>query len=258
MKRYIPFILLYLLLTPLDSHSQGPGASSLRPAPEYERAQSLLPDISSQNSESSAKIRKAVTDPSWYVRGKAALALGKLDEKNALVDLSNLLKDESWYVRICALEALAEKRDPAAGAAILPLLESSDSFIVARAAEALGEINYTLSTESLIKLTGHDDENVKRSAAIALGTMKSKSAYEALLVILKDDSPGVRAAAAGGLGRMGDVRAEPLIRESLKEAGDNAWVFAEALYRLGNREYLNLLTAALKNVLMLKFPEVFH
>src|SRR5436190_18686616 len=76
------------------------------PSPVLLRAQQVIALSSSKEADAVARIKEALSDESWYVRGEAARTLGKVRDKSAEPLLLRLLKDESWFVRFAALEAI--------------------------------------------------------------------------------------------------------------------------------------------------------
>ncbi|MGH9824358.1 MAG: HEAT repeat domain-containing protein, partial [Blastocatellia bacterium] len=191
--------------------------------------------------------RKALSSDDWYVRGEAALAAARLKKKLPLDAIIPLLEDKMWFVRSSALDALEVCGDTASGAAVEKLLEPSDPFLCARAAALLGELKYEQGAESLIRLLSEENPVIKSAAAVALGRLKTARATESLVGLLKDSSPEVRSAAAEALGEIGDQHTGPAVETAMKDAGDDSWIYAIALYRLGNHTHLDGVIASLKS-----------
>src|SRR6185295_5429030 len=101
------------------------------------------------------------------------------------------------------------------------------------------------SVDQLIKSLADSDSSVRRAAAGALGQLKAGSAVDALIAALRDEDESVRKSAATALARIGDRRAAVAVRTAAKESGSDEWEYSAALYRLGNRDHLQLITAAL-------------
>jgi HEAT repeat protein len=97
----------------------------------------------------------------------------------------------------------------------------------------------------LMSALADGDEFVRRAAAAALGELKATKAADALIALLKDEDPSVRKTAAVALGKIGDRRAETAILGANKNSGD--WEYAASLYRLGNLDYLEHVTVALRS-----------
>src|SRR6266404_1398891 len=62
----------------------------------FSRAQLLLSLIDSKQDDAPAKLKQALSDESWYVRGQAARGLARLGDRSAAPALVSLLQDESW------------------------------------------------------------------------------------------------------------------------------------------------------------------
>lgn len=122
-------------------------------------------------------------------------------------------------------------------------MTSSDAYLRARAANSVGDP----AGVALIQALGDADPLVRRTAAGALGEMRLKNAVEPLLKLLKDEEPSVRKASAIALGRIGDVGAASAVQSAAAEAGADQWEYFAALYRLGNHDYLDRVTAALRS-----------
>src|SRR5262249_44347931 len=125
--------------------------------------------------------------------------------------------------------------------------DPEEPYLCARAAGLLGQIKYLAAEEPLIRMLSEGDDQVKRAAAAALANMKSQKSVDGLFGLLTHQSPGVRGAAAAALGRIGDSRAVAPIEAALKEAGDDIFEFAIALYRLGNHDHVDIIAEGLKS-----------
>src|SRR5215213_6547685 len=165
-----------------QTDDSNPGPHSQQAA----RVRELARLVESREPEALARIGRALSDESWYVRGEAARALGKLGDRAAVPVLLPLLQDSSWYVRDSSLLALREIGDPAAGAALLPLLESPDPYARAQAASSLGILRHEPAVGRLIRGLGDEEETVRRSSAAALGEIKALAAVDPLSALLKD------------------------------------------------------------------------
>src|SRR6185295_16358330 len=85
------------------------------------------------------RIKQALTDENWYVRGEAARALGMLGDKSASALLLPLLKDQSWFVRSAALTAIASLGAPSEAQTARELVDSPDAYVRARASITLAD-----------------------------------------------------------------------------------------------------------------------
>lgn len=225
----------------------------------FARAQQILAISSSNDSATRAKLHQALADESWYVRGSAAQALGRLGDPSSTALLVPLLQDSSWFVRVAALEAIAAMRTSSdtqppeassAWASMRELLSSPDGYVRARAVAA-SPVAGNSAVEFLIKALGDPEPMVRRAAIQALGELKATSAVDALSPFLKDDDKSTRKSAAIALGRIGDKKVAGEVETAANSNADH-WEYAAALYRLGNRDHLNQITDALRS----DYPDV--
>lgn len=240
-------VILIAWLTPANAFAQQAAESKESgPSPPLARAQQLIGLLSSKQTDAPAKLKQALSDEHWYVRGEAARVLARLGDKSAGPLLLPLLRDQSWFVRCAALEAIAALGASSDIAQLRDLMNSPDAYVRARAAATSTDGN-SAAADSLIQALGDRDSLVRRAAAIALGQMKASNAVEALLTLLKDDDLSVRKASAIALGRIGDKRAASAVQGAAAEAAADQWEYFAALYRLGNRDSLDRITAALRS-----------
>jgi HEAT repeat protein len=223
-----------------------PASNSASPA--LARAQQIIAISGSKEPDAPGKLKQALTDESWYVRGEAARAFGRLGDKSATALLLPMLQDESWFVRFAALEAIAELRTPSGDwsdlTSLRDALASPDEYVRARAAATSAAAGNS-TVDSLIKALGDKEPVVRRAAAQALGELKATSAVDALSELLKDVDQSIRKASAAALGRIGDKRAAGAV-ETAASSSDQ-WEYAAALYRLGNHDHLDQVTKALRS-----------
>lgn len=236
-------LILIIWLAPMSGLAQKPTDRDAAPGPEFARAQQLIALVDSKEPNGLTKLKQALSDESWYVRGVAARALGRLGDKSAGPFLLPLLQDQSWFVRSGALEAIASLGVSPEPSALHELTKASDNYVRARAIAAAAK---SAAVDSLIEALADSDELVRRTAAGALGDLKTASAVDALLALLKDEDAGARKASAVALGRIGDKRAAAAVLAALPEAVGQ-WEYAASLYRLGNREHLDRITEALRS-----------
>lgn len=215
------------------------------PGPALARAKRLADLAFSGDVGASATLKQALSDENWYVRGEAARALGRLGDKSAAPLLQPLLKDQNWFVRAASLEAIGALS--MSDVDISAPFDDTDAYIRARAMTSFGAraSGNSSSIRSLIKGLSDREPLVRRASANALGELKVSSAVDALLVLLKEDDESLRRASVVALGRIGDKRAANAVRDVASEAGPDQWEYAAALYRLGDTESLDRVTAAL-------------
>src|SRR5215471_12429836 len=136
------------------------------PNPALSRAEQLFALVDSKDSGASAKIKQALSDENWYVRGEAAIAIARLGDKSNGPLLLPLLQDQNWFVRSAALRAIT-----LLGAqSETPLVEPGTSDVYLRAsALSTSASSSNVPIDSLIKSLADGDDLVRRAAAISLG-----------------------------------------------------------------------------------------
>jgi HEAT repeat protein len=83
---------------------------------------------------------RALQDPAWRTRYRAAEALGLIGDRRAVRPLVRALADEKDHVRYMAAKALGQIADPASRETLLPLLSDINPPVRKAAALALGRI----------------------------------------------------------------------------------------------------------------------
>ena len=163
MKQTFLLIELILLtwLNPAASAQQASDSREAAPNPALARVQQLIALSASKDIYAPAKIKQALSDDNWYVRGEAARALGRLGDKSVGPLLLTLLSDQNWYVRNAALEAIASL-------GVLPTtLRSASwrahptSYVRARAFTTSAAINAAAALDSLIHALTESDAFLK-------------------------------------------------------------------------------------------------
>ena len=116
-----------------------------------------------------------VRDDAWFVRVRAARALGARRSPTLAATVAPLLADESWWVRAAAKDALVSLGHEAA-AAVVPSLHSSDEFARNGAVEVLERIGNVDVVLAEAAAAPYDPR--KRSAAQAIAAA-SEEAFRA-------------------------------------------------------------------------------
>ena len=213
------------------------------------RAKELMALAESGKPGAGETLRQSLKDDNWYVRGAAVRAIAALGDGSSTDAMLTLVRDPNWYVRDAALSALGVLKIAPDESGLAELLASKDAYTRARAVRALGMANSATPGDTLIArllpFLKDDDEFVKRCAVIALGNLKAEKAADSLVAFLKDDDPGLRKAAAMALGRIGYKAAAGAIATVSKSSDD--WEYADALYRIGDRDALDAVIAALRS-----------
>ena len=184
-----------------------------------------------------------------WLRGCAAIALGRLSGDEVIPPLIDALQDDSITVSRAVISALGDTKSPQAiphlkgiledksraelhavtitvlgeigGYEILPTLlralEGSNDLVRVRAALALGEFRTDESVPHFLRLIKDGNESLRSIAASSLGLIGDKHAVEPLIAGLDDEAEAVRAIAASSLGCLGDVTAIPYLEKALDD-----------------------------------------
>lgn len=158
-------------------------------------------------------------DPAPSVRAAAALALGILDDWQAIDALHKALNDPQQEVTAAAAVALGQIH---AADSLVPLLTVLERDVLPQTRKqvvrSLGYTGDSAATEAL-KLLFYDDPDyaVQYSAALALADLANPEAMEILRDALSHTSYLTRQAAAKALGQVRDAMAGDLLENMLRD-----------------------------------------
>jgi len=207
-------------------------------------------------------LRQALNDEDSWVRRRAAVALGKIGNPEAVAVLIQALNDEDSWVRRNTANALEKIGSEAAVEALRIALNHEDSFIRMRAALALGNISSEAAVEVLrsalndenasvrtrtvsalreigseaeVEIVRSDlnseDFSVRRRAASMLGEIRFRATVEIMLSVLQDRKSNVPRKAASALGKISCETEVEVLRSALNDK--NSSVRRRAAWRLG-------------------------
>ena len=176
------------------------------------------------------------------VRAKAAMDLGRLNDRSAVRPLVDAMEDPDEGVRSSATSAL-EMQDFASVLGATPrlihLLQNENSEIRWRASRVLGKGRDRRAIEPLVAALKDRDSNVRCEAAEALARLDPGQTVERLIDMLTDEDRLVRWNAAGLLHEIGDRRATmPLIKALNDPSSEVRFNAAMALGKIGDERAL--------------------
>ncbi|MCS7223815.1 MAG: HEAT repeat domain-containing protein [Armatimonadetes bacterium] len=184
-------------------------------------------------------------DPDPEVKAACAYALGRLQAREALRRLSELLKNqkEEMPTRIAAAVALGQMGREEGVRFLISQLNSSDEKVRSASVDALRTVGR--SAEKLLLPASKSRDPLVRWGAIAvLGTIGSPSALPVLKRAVSDKEPEVRAAAVAALGDLGDASAVPVLIAALSDKDRYVQAHAErALEEIGKPAVPHLVKA---------------
>ena len=166
-----------------------------------------------------------------WLRGCAAMVLGRLSDEAVIPPLINALQDDSIIVSRAVISALGYTKSPQAVPYLKPLLENKDKEeLHAITITVLGEIGGHEIIPTLLQTLERSNDLVRVRAALALGEFRTEKAVPHFLKLLKDENETLRATAASSLGLIGDKRAvEPLLAALNDESGTVRAIAASSL-----------------------------
>jgi HEAT repeat protein len=151
------------------------------------------------------------------VRQHAAMALGFLDQPEAVPPLLAAMRDDAGRVRASAARALGQIEDGRASQALAGALKDVDWEVRQQAAWALGQLERPDSVDALAGALADEHPKVREMAAWALGQIERRSAVPALIKALKDVEWKVREKACWALGQIGDPSSADSLAGALKD-----------------------------------------
>jgi len=168
------------------------------------------------NGEAITLLIECLQDENWKVQAGAIYAISKAKNNTILSALINILSDEDKRVNYYASSALLNQGN----LAFEPLFtiannELYSNILRSHAINLLGMLGDNRANSLLYNLLTHQEPMLRNSAANALGKLKPSLAVKLLECLLKDSSPEVRASAAFALGEIGDSRASKGLEELL-------------------------------------------
>lgn len=191
------------------------------------------------------KLIELLKDETPHIREFSAMALGRIQAKQAVPALTILLQDKEWRVRQAACSALT-KIQPNEAMPYLVAAMSDDEPLAVRyqAAAELGEIGTAQAAEVLIAHLNDESELVRMVIINALGIIGTETTVAPLMAALQDESAKVRRAAVLALSRIKSENAvEPLVAALKDEDWEVRLYATEALKALGTSGALEALNA---------------
>ena len=190
----------------------------------------------------------AMQDDNTEVSRAAIAAFGDINNREAIPHLQEILEDEQKAsLHAIAVTVLGEIGGREATPTLLRTLESPDNKVRIRAAMALRELRTEETATPFIELMNDEDQCLRAIAASSLGFLNDTRAVEPLIAALQDAEGMVRTGAAGALGAIPDSRAiQPLVtlllHDPVNDVLDRA---AKSLVQIGGAAVVDALLEAL-------------
>ncbi len=182
---------------------------------------------------------KVLKDPSSDARAAAAYALGRIGDRSAIKELTNVIEDENPMVRLgsaWALLHLEPHNDDYIAIALPRLIEALDRpepMIRLEAARTLSQLGQDAApaVPALVKCLGHDDSRpVRIATAMTLAELgpAAVTAVPALTGLAQDSNTEGRRAAMFALGKLGTIAkaSAPVLERAITTGGPEDGIVA--------------------------------
>ena len=165
--------------------------------------------------ESSVKyLLKAIRDADWWVRSRAADALGKIGGPTVITAALQLVSDKDEEVRRTAIEILNQTRDERALSYLIEATRDQDWWVSERAVDALGSMGNKNAVPRLLEMLKSNPRSVP-TVVRALGKIGDASATEGVLQSLDHSETDIRVEGMSALARLADDRSIDAVREKI-------------------------------------------
>jgi HEAT repeat protein len=182
-----------------------------------------------------------------WLRGCAAIALGRLSGDEVIPPLVNALRDDNILVCRAVISALGDAKNKQVIPHLKTILENRDKEeLHPVTVKVLGEIGGEEIIPTLLQALESSNDLVRIRAALALGEMHSEEAVPYFIGLINDNNESLRAIAASSLGLIGDMQAvEPLINALGDKAGTVRAIAASSLGCIADSSAISPLEKAL-------------
>jgi len=186
------------------------------------------------NADAVPPLLRRLIDSDITVRQSAITALGQIGDTRAFESLTKAaLKDKHYSIRIASLDALTQFGDDATET-LTEALTQLNAKVRQKAARELGKLKATNAIDSLITALGDSEAAVRRSAVIALGEIGDAKAIPPLMEIIVSDITSISINAVDSIGKIGGRSAVRALIQILGYEVESVRKRAtEALIRIG-------------------------
>jgi len=158
----------------------------------------------------------ALGDQDWWVRVRAADALGTIGGPRVVEAVIALLKEADAFIRRCAVEILNTTKDPRALQALIDALEDPDWWVQERAVDALAALGDRQAVPALLRLLQRDTPATP-AVLRALGNLGYSQAIPTVLAMLPHGTPAVRKEALHALAALTEAPQAALVQQTIHQ-----------------------------------------
>jgi serine/threonine-protein kinase len=199
-----------------------------------------------------------IADSDWWVRTRAADALGKIGGPRVVDAVLALIKDDNQDIRRAAIEILNQTKDERAVAQLIEATKDRDWWVSERAVDALAEIGSTKAVPRLQEMLAAGEPKTLPVVVRAIAKVGDHRSIEHLLPLLQRPESEIKVEVIGALSKLADERRADTIRmhiEALSGGTDDIMSAAvdRAMQELQNR-FSTLQVAANRRAAQLQEP----
>ncbi|HIH75228.1 MAG TPA: HEAT repeat domain-containing protein, partial [Methanosarcina sp.] len=163
----------------------------------------------------------ALEDSEPEVQEAAARSLGKIESKDSIPHLEELLQDRNQNLQVAAIVALGNIGDPEAVDSLTVLLKDDSWLLRKSIVDSLVKIGDSRAVDPLISSLEDESYKVRQSAADGLGKLGDQKAVGPLLKAMETEKErDVRAAEVRALGELGGPEAVEGLSRISKDMGE--------------------------------------
>ncbi|HKU16955.1 MAG TPA: HEAT repeat domain-containing protein, partial [Steroidobacteraceae bacterium] len=177
----------------------------------------------------------------WWVRSRAADALGKIGGPRVIDAVLHLVGDQDEDIRRAAVEILNQTKDDRAIGHLIDATKDKDWWVSERAVDALAEIGSKKAVPTLMDLLNSDNTRSLPTVARALGKLGDARVIEPMVRLLERPEKEIKVEAINALARLADDKRADSVRHYIQAAGANSTdetiqhAAARALEEIDNR-----------------------
>ncbi|MBS0397087.1 MAG: protein kinase, partial [Proteobacteria bacterium] len=175
------------------------------------------------NSRSVKYLLEVISDADWWVRTRAADALGKIGGPRVVEAVLQLVKDENQDIRRAAIEILNQTRDERAIGQLIEATRDSDWWVSERAVDALAEIGSTKAVPRLTEMLGSAPAKSLPTVIRALAKLGDQSHLPQILPLISRTENEIKVEVMAAMGKLASDQNADDIRTQLQgiaQSGD--------------------------------------
>jgi HEAT repeat protein len=193
-------------------------------------------------------LARALLDERSHIREDAAYALGILDGRSALRNLTTALQDPDPDVRAAAATAIGKLGTTEDGRVLIPLLADESNAVRLRVLHALGVLKVTAAGPALREMyEANKRRELGEKVLATLSRIGDPAQAELFQQLVQERNPEHKRLAVEGLGRLADPsRLGAFKKDYQREKHEDVRLaYAFALTRLGDRAFLDTIVLTL-------------